>query len=518
MMDLTEIRRAENALRQAEELYRGIFEGAAEGIFRTTPDGRVLTVNPTMTQILAYESPAQLLEELTNTATLLWSAPADRDRFVCELETHNQVRNYVCQLRRRDGSLVWVLTNARRVTDSEGRSICYEGFISDITEKKQLEEQFLRVQRLESIGMLAAGIAHDLNNVLTPIKMAVSLLRETHVEPTEAHLLKTLDVSAERGVGLVRQILGFVRGVSGKPQLVQVKYLLRDIVDMITKTFPKSIALKVSISNDLWQVMANPTQLHQVVLNLCLNARDAMPQGGSLLLAAENRVLDADAAAGIAGARPGAWLVLRVEDTGTGMSPDVLARIWEPFFTTKELGQGTGLGLPTVRGIVESHGGFIVMKTELGRGTDFQVFIPPAAVPVELPAKANAAPLVRGSGETILFVDDEEAIRSLAQRILDRAGYVVVVAQDGAQALTVFEEHPDAFALVITDVDMPVMDGRTLAKRIRARVPNMKILMVSGLESQSVECRWQPFADDFLQKPFMASGFVSTVKKLLSSH
>lgn len=515
LMDLTEVRRAENALRQAEELYRGIFEGAAEGIFRTTPDGRVLTVNPTMARILAYESPGQLLEELTNTATLLWSTPGDRERFVCELEAHNQVKNYVCQLRRRDGSLVWILTNARRVTDPEGRSICYEGFISDITEKKQLEEQFLRVQRLESIGMLAAGIAHDLNNVLTPIKMAVSLLRETHVEPTEAHLLKTLDASTERGVGLVRQILGFVRGVSGEPQLVQVKYLLQDIVDMITKTFPKSILLNVSVCNDLWQVMANPTQLHQVVLNLCLNARDAMPQGGSLLLAAENRVLDPEAAAAIAGARPGAWLVLRVEDTGTGISPEILTRIWEPFFTTKQMGQGTGLGLPTVRGIVESHGGFIVVTTALGQGTAFQVFIPPVTSSVENSLKTPAVSLPQGCGETILFVDDEEAIRVLVQRILVRAGYRVVLAENGAQALKVFEERPDTFALVITDVEMPVMDGRTLAKHIRARAPNMKILMVSGLESQSAEDMWQSFANDFLQKPFVASGLVATVKKIL---
>lgn len=515
LMDLTEVRRAENALRQAEELYRGIFEGAAEGIFRTTPDGRVLTVNPTMARILAYESPAQLLEELTNTATLLWSTPGDRERFVCELEARNQVKNYVCQLRRRDGSLVWTLTNARRVTAPDGRSICYEGFISDITEKKQLEEQFLRVQRLESIGMLAAGIAHDLNNVLTPIKMAVPLLREMHTDPAEIQILKTLDASTERGVGLVRQILGFVRGVSGAPQLVQVKYLLQDIGDMITKTFPKSIQLSVSVCNDLWQVMANPTQLHQVVLNLCLNARDAMPQGGSLLLAAENRVLDAAAAAAIAGARPGAWLVLRVEDTGTGISPEILTRIWEPFFTTKQMGQGTGLGLSTVRGIVESHGGFIVVTTALGHGTAFQVFVPPVIASAENSLKTTAVSPPQGCGETILFVDDEEAIRVLVQRILVRAGYRVVLAENGAQALKIFEEHPDAFALIITDVEMPVMNGRALAKHIRTRAPHMKILMVSGLESQSAEEMWQPFANDFLQKPFVSSGLVATVKKIL---
>lgn len=515
LMDQTAVRRAENALRQAEELYRGIFEGATEGIVRTTPDGRVLTVNPTMARILAYKSPNQLLEELTDAKTLFWPTALDRERFIYELEEHNQVKNYVCQLRRRDGSLVWTLTNARRVAAPDGHSIYYEGFISDISEKKQLEEQFLRVQRLESIGMLAAGIAHDLNNVLTPVKMAVQLLRETHTEPTELQLLKTLDASAERGVGLVRQILGFVRGVSGDPQLVHVKYLLQDIIDMITKTFPKSIHVSVSAPNDLWQVMANPTQLHQVVLNRCLNARDAMPQGGSLLLAAENRVLDAAAAAAIDDARPGAWLVIRVEDTGTGISSENLARIWDPFFTTKKMGQGTGLGLSTVRGIVEAHGGFITVTTELEKGTTFQVFIPPTTAASDNHVKANTASQVQGGGETVLFVDDEEAIRSLAQRILVRAGYRVVVAENGARALQVFEENPDTFALVIADVDMPVMDGWTLAKKIRARAPQMKLLMVSGLETQADEGIWKTFANDFLQKPFVASGFVATVKKIL---
>jgi PAS domain S-box-containing protein len=513
--DITERRRAEKGLREAEELYRGIFEGAAEGIFRTAPSGRPLTANPTMARMLGYDSPAQLMAEIADTGSLIWPNASDRAHLVEALETRGELRNYECQLRRRDGTFIWALMSARRVTGPDGRAVCFEGFISDITEKKRMEEQFLRVQRLESIGMLAAGIAHDLNNVLAPIGMAVPLLRNSRSEPAELRVLRTLESSAERGSSLVRQILGFAHGVSGAPQLVQMKHLLRDITEMIVETFPKSVVLDELIPRDLWPVVANPTQIHQVLLNLCVNARDAMPQGGRLRLTAENVSLDAEQAAAIGGARPGAWVMLHVEDSGTGIAAEVLPRIWEPFFTTKGAGKGTGLGLPTVRGIVETHGGFMTVESELGRGTVFRVYLPAAESAVTAAPGAAASTATKGHGETILFADDERAIREIVEPTLNYGGYKVVLAEDGAQATEIFRAQPDRFALVVTDLDMPVVDGATFARNVRSLRPAMKVLALSGLEKRAGDVKWEDFADEFLQKPFAADELLAAVERLL---
>jgi signal transduction histidine kinase len=359
-------------------------------------------------------------------------------QFVKQLDAQGHVRSYECQLRRRDGKLIWALVNARRATGPDGQPSYYEGFISDITEKKQLEEQFLRVQRLESIGMLAAGIAHDLNNVLAPIRMVAPLLSETRTDPGDMEVLRILETSAERGADLVRQILGFAKGVSGAPQIVQVKHLLRDVANMIIGTFPKSIVLKDSVPQELWPVMANPTQLHQVLLNLCVNARDAMPEGGSLRLSAANKAVTPEMAAANGSLQVGHWLLLEVEDTGMGMTPEVLARMWEPFFTTKGVEKGTGLGLPTVRGIVESHGGFMTVSSEVGKGSKFSVYLPAVLSAVGATAKADADIVVKGSGETILFVDDEPSIREMARTILTKAGYLFVMAENGQRATEIF--------------------------------------------------------------------------------
>lgn len=254
---------------------------------------------------------------------------------------------------------------------------------------KQQEEQLLRAQRMENIGMLAAGIAHDLNNVLAPILIAAPLLRASVRDPAGLQMLDTVQKSAERGASLVRQILAFSKGGGDPRQSVQLQSLLSDLSTAIVETFPKNIRFEAPEPGNLWPIHANPTQIYQVLLNLCINARDAMPDGGRLTLDAENRVLDATAARAIAGARPGAFLVLRIADTGTGIRPEVLARMWEPFYTTKETGQGTGLGLSTVRGIVEAHHGFVDLDTRVGHGTCFRVWFPAAA---EIPAGTPGAP------------------------------------------------------------------------------------------------------------------------------
>jgi PAS domain S-box-containing protein len=401
------------------------------------------------------------------------------------------------------------------IRNDQGVATAHLSICTDITAKKQLEEQFLRSQRMESIGLLAAGIAHDLNNVLAPILMGAPILRDRVTDPGDIKMLTALEKSAERGAALVRQILGFAQGISGVPQIVQVKHIVRDLSSVIRETFPKAIRFEEQMGADLWTIRANPTHIHQILLNLCVNARDAMPRGGTLRLRVENCTLDELGALALEGARPGAWLVLHVEDTGTGIPPEVLARIWEPFFTTKEAGKGTGLGLPTVRGIVESHDGFISLRTESGRGTTFRIYLPAAEGRADGPDSTHPF-TSRGNGELIL-VDDEPNVRDITAAILSRHGYRVLVAGDGTEAVALFAPRSNEIRLVITDVNMPHLDGAAVANVVRRINPEVQILAISGMDSGSGSpAKSRDFAGAFLLKPFKVEVLLATVGKLLS--
>ncbi len=407
---------------------------------------------------------------------------------------------------------ITVLRDARG--EVQGRLI----IATDITEKRRIEEQFFRAQRLESLGMLAAGIAHDLNNVLAPMLLAAPMLRDHATDPGDIRMIATLEKSAERGAALVRQILGFAHGADGGHRIIQVKHLLRDVATFIQETFPKSVVLDDHIPADLWPIKANPTQIHQVLLNLTVNARDAMPQGGTLFLRAENIVLSAEAASEIQEGRPGAFLSIQVEDTGTGIPPDVLAHVWEPFFTTKGAGKGTGLGLSTVRGIVETHGGFISLQTTLGKGTSFRIFFPADGSPSSPAIAPTSAPAIqpRGNGDLILVVDDEPSIRNMSAAILARHGYRVLTAGDGAEGISLFAPRAREIRVVITDLSMPNLDGAAFASVVQRLNPAVKIIAVSGLgqENQSRHSTL-PFAHAFLVKPFRPELLLTTVHELL---
>ncbi|HWA24474.1 MAG TPA: response regulator [Lacunisphaera sp.] len=382
-------------------------------------------------------------------------------------------------------------------------------------EREAAKEQMLRVQRLENIGMLAAGIAHDFNNVLAPILMGIPLLRMRHPGPNDAKILANMESSAGRGAGLVKQILGFAHGVAGEAQLVQPKHLLRELVDVITQTFPRTLKVEDEIPANLWPIKVNPTQFHQVLLNLCVNARDAMPNGGALTLRAANCTLDEVGAAAIEGAKPGPYLAIEVADTGTGMPPEVLGRIWEPFFTTKAPGRGTGLGLSTVRSIVGDHHGSIVVQTQPGRGTTFQIFLP--AAPEEAANASAAGPLAipRGQGELILVADDSVQVREVTCATLVEHGYRVVAAANGTEAVALFAPRSLEVRMVVTDLDMPELDGTALVKVARTMNPAIRVLLVSGSAEVNDARRQPPPGGKFLSKPFTAEALLSTVHTLL---
>ncbi|HEY4990113.1 MAG TPA: ATP-binding protein, partial [Opitutaceae bacterium] len=352
--------------------------------------------------------------------------------------------------------------------------------------------------------------------VLAPIFLAAPILKEHATNPVDLSMIATLEKSAERGAGLVRQILSFAHGVGGVHQQLRLKAIVRDTMSVINQTFPKNIRLAEDVAENLWPIAGNATQIHQILLNLCVNARDAMPFGGSLVIRAENASLDDIAARAIPGGVSGAWVVLHVEDSGTGIPAEMLERIWEPFFTTKESGKGTGLGLSTVRGIVENHKGFIDLKSTPDSGTTFRVYLPAANVVVAGTNLESIHPFTaRGNGELILIVDDESQIREITAAILSQQGYRVMIAGDGTEGVALFAKRSGEIRMIVTDLSMPNLDGASLAKVARRLNPKIKILAMSGLGSAGLNSEMRKFAGAFLVKPFKPEALLETVNKLL---
>lgn len=412
--------------------------------------------------------------------------------------------------RSKDGRELHMDVRWTLVRDAQGRPKSIFAIDADVTEKKRLEAQFFRSQRMESIGTLAGGMAHDLNNVLAPILMSVEILKEMVTDAEGLDMLDRLQGSAQRGADLVRQVLAFARGVTGQRIEVNVSHLLRDIQHVIRETFPKNIRTVIRSGAGVWPVMGDPTQLHQVFLNLCVNARDAMPQGGRLELRTENIVIDEARVASHADLKPGSYVVVEVMDTGTGIPFALRERIFEPFFTTKEFGKGTGLGLSTVMAIVRSHGGFIDLYSEPGKETRFKVYLPALpVVPLVEPVRAKPSRLPKGQGEAVLVVDDEESIRSVALSMLGRYGYEVILAEDGAQAVKMYNEHREKIAVVITDMAMPVMDGPATILALREMNPAVKIIVSSGHASTGG-------VQHFIPKPYTAEMLLTTVAAVIN--
>lgn len=413
----------------------------------------------------------------------------------------------------KNGTTVPVESRWTLVRDHQGQPQSILVINRDLTESKRIEAHHLRAQRLESIGALASGIAHDLNNVLAPILMSIELLGETLTDERNVKLLETLRGSALRGGQMVRQILTFTRGEQSQRVITTVQPLVAEVVRIIRETFPKNLQIQVETAPDLPPVFANPTQFQQVLMNLCVNARDAMPAGGTLALRAARLTLDLFAAQKHPDARPGTYLTIAVADTGTGIPPEALGKIWEPFFTLKAVGEGTGLGLATVRQIVRAHGGFITVASEPGCGSCFQVHLPASALPVKASVPPALQPLP-GHGEKILIVDDEPAFLEITEAIFNRYGYRVVTAHDGQEALAVFAKQRNEVDLVMTDMVMPVLDGKDTIRGLQRISPQVPIIAASGLnENESVT---QDFENtSFLLKPFTTEKLLATVNERL---
>ncbi|WP_445635985.1 histidine kinase [Nostoc sp. DSM 114161] len=390
---------------------------------------------------------------------------------------------------------------------------------TDITEKKQLQAQFLRAQRLESLGTLASGIAHDLNNILTPIMSSSQMLalKLPNLDARNQQLLKLLEDNSKRAADLVKQILTFARGgFEGRGVCLQIEYLLLEIEQIINSTFPKSIKISKDLPKEnLWTILADPTQIHQVLMNLCVNARDAMPKGGTLYICAENLFVDENFVKMNLDAQVGPYVVITIKDTGFGIPPLILDRIFEPFFTTKELGKGTGLGLPTVIGIVEKHGGFVNVQSEVGKGTQFKVYLP--AIKEKTTEQAEKLELLNGKGELILIVDDEAAILEITKTSLEDHNYKSLTASNGIEAISLYAEHKNTISIVLMDMMMPSMDGLTTIRILQQMNRQVKVIGISGMTSNSQLAEvTEAGINVFLRKPYTFHELLRSINNVLS--
>jgi len=500
--------------RHAEELYRGFFENAGVGMYQSTPEGRILAANPALARMLGYESVEELLR-----------ADIERDLYVDVSERHKnlevlhrtgRLNGVEFELRRKDGGRIFVQEYARAVTDAEGRVLYYEGLLIDVTERRRLQQQLWHVQRLESIGTLAGGIAHNFNNLLTVILGYASLLlAQLRPDDPARQPVQAIEHAAQRAAELTSQLLLFSRSSAAPPTVVNVNELVERLARFLQGSFDSSICIRTELAPDLKPVRLNAAHLEQAIMNLCVNARDAMPEGGELVLQTENVVLSPDHPRVRAGeVSAGEYVVVRISDTGVGIAPEQIGRIFDLFYTTKEVGKGTGLGLAVVYGIVRDAGGFIDVESRPGQGTMFALYLPAASVEASV-AEASGEP--SRARPLILLVDDERAVQRVATLILTRHGYEVLAASDGAQAVEVYRERQKEIALVILDVTMPRMGGLACYEQLVQMNPNVNVILSSGYDLEDLSSRI-PIRPGvrFLQKPYRVEELLEAVRSLLA--
>jgi two-component system, cell cycle sensor histidine kinase and response regulator CckA len=516
--DITERQRIEGSLRESEERFRATFELAAVGIAHVDVEGRFLRVNDKLCEITGHTR-----EELLRCTFSDLTVPEDRqignEARMKVLAGHDHSYAMEKRYMRKNGEAYWVSVITTLLRDEAGAPKYFITVVSDITERRALQDQLFRAQRLESIGTLAGGIAHDLNNILAPITMGVELLRMDPRSDRASSLIENIERSARKGADLVKQVLLFARGLEGNRAAIRPKYLVREVETFINNTFPKSIRFSATTPVDIWPILGDETQLHQVLLNLCVNARDAMPAGGEIKIRLSNLEIDSQYAAMNPLLTPGRYVTIDVQDTGTGMPRHVLDRVFEPFFTTKPIGEGTGLGLSTALGIVRGHHGVIEVTSDVGQGTQFRVLLPasPDESPVNPTVYGETVP-ARGQGQMLLVVDDDYTVLTITQQTLEAFGYHVITADDGAQAMAQFAMNAETIALVLTDMVMPVMDGNALIPALRRLKPDLRIIITTGFTADLSRDRLHELhVTHYLAKPYSASTLLNIVQQALSS-
>ncbi len=516
--DITKGKQADDARLEAEKNYRDIFERALVGIFRSAPNGQYTDVNPAMARMFGYNSPEEMITSVHDISEQIYVDPRRRDEFRQSMEKHGVVKDFECEVYRKDGSKIWISANARAIL-KDGVVTHYEGMNENITERKRLEECVRQGQKMEAVGQLAAGLSHDFNNLLGVINgYSEMLLSNPEFGKVTRRRLGQILQAGRHATSLTRQLLAFSRQQILQPKVLSLNVVLADIATMLGRLIGENVELRTVLDPNLDAVKADPTQMEQIIFNFCVNARDAMPEGGTITIETAAVEVDEMLAAQHFPMKPGRYVRLAVSDTGIGMDRETLSHIFEPFFTTKGQDQGTGLGLATVYGIVKQSGGYVWAYSEPGQGSTFSVYLPTVNEGAES-RNDDVEPrdITRGT-ETILLVEDAASLRDMTREFLEGSGYSVLEAADGKQAIEIAENYEGNIALLLTDVVMPKIGGLSLAKTLLKRRSGMKVLYMSGYANRAIVDGGTLKPDmAFLQKPFGAQELAKKVRKLLNN-
>jgi PAS domain S-box-containing protein len=516
--DVTSQVKAETRLKDERNLLRALIDYLPDSIYAKDAEARKILANPANCKRAGCQTEAEVIGK----TDFDFFPPDIAAGFFADdqsvLQTGQPIISREEKIVLPNGETRWTLTTKVPWRDAAGKIIGLVGIGRDITDRKNYEAQLARAQRMESIGRLATGIAHDLNNTLAPILVSIDLLRQKIQDEEGLKILSAVEASAKRGAEVVKQVLWFGRGLEGRRMHVHLQPLIEGTARFATQTLPKTINIETHLADGVWPVTGDPTQLHQVLLNLCQNAGDAMPRGGQLKLAARNLTLDENFAKTHNEAKPGPYVVLEVADNGCGIPRELRDRIFEPFFTTKELGKkSVGLGLSTALSVVKNHNGFILVDSEVGKGSIFRLYLPAHVEPTPTPDTAKPENVLRGRGETILVVDDEEAVRQVTQMTLESSGYRVLLAPDGAKAMAVYAEHQASISVVLMDILMPVMNGVDTTRALQHINPRIKVIATSGYQSNtSLNALRELGVTHFLPKPYTAETILEELREVIA--
>jgi len=518
LSDISQRKRADDALRESEKKYQSLFHNSQVALFRTHVDGRLVEINQRYAELAGYSTVEDCMAEFVPGQA--WADSEARHEMVKILKEKGSVRDYETKIIRRDGAHIWILFSATIFPDQG----FIEGSIMDITgrkqaeeEKEKLQEQLTQAQKMESVGRLAGGVAHDFNNMLGVILGHTELALERVQPPHPLHTdLREIQKAAQRSADLTKQLLTFARKQIISPQVLDLNRVIKNMITMLQRLIGEDIDLVWKPAKNLWPVKMDPSQIDQILANLCVNAQDAITGVGKLTIETGMKTFDQDYCLEHTGFVPGDFVLVAVSDDGCGMDKKTMDNLFEPFFTTKDVGKGTGLGLATIYGIVKQNNGFINVYSEPGQGTTFRIYIPRSASEDEGPKTRPSAVGIPGGSETILLVEDEAAILQMTCMMLERKGYRVLPAGSPSEAMTLAKAHEGVIHLLITDVVMPEMNGRDLALRLTALYPNLKLLFMSGYTANVIA--HQGILDEgvsFIQKPFSMADLVLQVRGVL---
>ncbi|MDH3254391.1 MAG: PAS domain S-box protein, partial [Acidobacteriota bacterium] len=509
--DITEHKLAQEIIRGSEERYRTLFEQSLDCIYISSPEGRFVDINQAGLDLIGFESKQ---EALKTDISGLYAHADDRQALLLELDAKGLVEARELQLRRQDGTPLTVVASITTVRDDKGRVHTMRGILRDVTETRQMERQIRQGQKMEAIGRLAGGVAHDFNNLLTAIIGYADLLAMTlPAGTTLSRNAEEIKAIARRGAGLTKQLLAFSRRQILTPKNLMINDIVDEMHSLLKRLIGEDIELTTDLDPAIRSVLADPTQIEQIVVNLAINARDAMPGGGKLDIRTDTIEIDARHASRYAGLEPRRHVRLTISDNGTGIEPQIQERIFEPFFTTKSDAHGTGLGLSTVYGAVQQSGGQIYVRSEMGEGSTFEVLFPEVGDEEQSVKTERRAARAGGGTETILIAEDEPTVRQFLASLLSSQGYSVLTACDGVEALEIAHGHEGRIDLLLSDVVMPKMNGIELAKTLRSEIAGLKVLLVTGYSENQSALR--EVGDAYLQKPFAPQVLAKRLRQLL---